>query len=1093
MTYLRTLLASLCLAVVLPVVQVVAQQTVPRLTPVWVRLGDADGVIDQKVNRPTSVESAEFSPDETRIASVAKGDDSIRLWNAADGSAIWTVYAEDETEAITFTRDGRYIVTGGEDRIVRVLQVDDGTVVKRLPHVASIEGLGFSHDGTHLATGNEAGEINVWDTSDPDPANWPETPAATAIQGPDQDHPTTPGPAGVHADINQVDWTVDDRYLVSAGRNAVVKLWDVAALDGTETGGLVRSFTGHHDSIKSTRLSPGDTLVAAGAQHSPTGAARVWRVATGELVAELVHANIRIMETVEFTPDGRYLLIGGTEFDEAGLGRMYVYHVADFATDTSPLPVITVDVFNQEYFHFSKDGTRLVSSHADGSLRLWRVEEGEHPVLNTLTPHPRLLFTPEREAYVRETAASDTLLQAILDVIQQYAEAALDEPVVSYTFDEPNNPPQTRRLKAQRRASMLRVMNLALTYRMTGDTRYAERAKEDLLAAATFPDWWPPHFLNVGEFAATVALGYDWLYDYLTDAERATIRTGLVENGLQAGLEAYAGAGFGGWRTASNNWNQVCNGGLVLAALAVAEDRPVTAQAVLDRAMASLPHAMQSYLPDGAWEEGPTYWAYGTTYNALLLDALATATGSLHGLDTVAGYPELGRSGLFHVQTVGPTNLYFNYGDAKRIAFFSPVLFWMAHHYDEPVYGWYERELIRKDLARMQSGALMQEDTLDRFLALLAVWYTDAGHDLSYDDLPYDTHFEGAAAVGAMRSGWTDDALYLGFKGGDNQAHHGHLDIGSFVLDAEGIRWALDLGSDSYSLPGYFDFSGPRWRYFRLNNHGHNTLVLNDDLQQIHATAGLARFVSTPDLAYAVVDMSAAYADYAWPVRRGFALLDRTRVLVQDEVLPYDSGLKIRWGMVTGAAVTINGTSATLTQDGKALRADILEPPNAVFTLRSTVPGDAREEDNTGTAMLTITHFFPSREPVGVTVLLTPVNEATAGLPVPSFRPLNPTGTNTEASALPTSFVLHGAYPNPFNPATTIRFDLPEAGRVYVEVFDMLGRKVRTIPERAYASGAGQSIRLEAATLAAGVYLYRLVARGTARTYTATGQFVLLS
>ena len=48
------------------------------------------------------------------------------------------------------------------------------------------------------------------------------------------------------------------------------------------------------------------------------------------------------------------------------------------------------------------------------------------------------------------------------------------------------------------------------------------------------------------------------------------------------------------------------------------------------------------------------------------------------------------------------------------------------------------------------------------------------------------------------------EALFLAAKGGLNRGYHSHLDLGSFVLDAFGQRWAEDLGPEDYGLPGYF-------------------------------------------------------------------------------------------------------------------------------------------------------------------------------------------------------------------------------------------------------------------------------------------------
>lgn len=70
---------------------------------------------------------------------------------------------------------------------------------------------------------------------------------------------------------------------------------------------------------------------------------------------------------------------------------------------------------------------------------------------------------------------------------------------------------------------------------MTGDDQFKERAEQEMLAAAAFPDWNPSHFLDVGEMTAALAIGYDWLYDALPPASRAIIRQAIVEKGLKMG------------------------------------------------------------------------------------------------------------------------------------------------------------------------------------------------------------------------------------------------------------------------------------------------------------------------------------------------------------------------------------------------------------------------------------------------------------------------------------------------------------------------------------------------------------------------------
>lgn len=92
--------------------------------------------------------------------------------------------------------------------------------------------------------------------------------------------------------------------------------------------------------------------------------------------------------------------------------------------------------------------------------------------------------------------------------------------------------------------------------------------------------------------------------------------------------------------------------------------------------------------------------------------------------------------------------------------------------------------------------------------------------------------------------------------------------------------------------------------------------------------------------------------------------------------------------------------------------------------------------------------------------------------------------------ALPQQLTLHGAYPNPFNPTTTLRFTLPEAAQVHLAVFDLLGRRVVTQGPRPAAAGTGVW-HLDASGLASGSYFYRLTAQTPTARWHATGSLIL--
>ena len=190
----------------------------------------------------------------------------------------------------------------------------------------------------------------------------------------------------------------------------------------------------------------------------------------------------------------------------------------------------------------------------------------------------------------------------------------------------------------------------------------------------------------------------------------------------------------------------------------------------------------------------------------------------------------------------------------------------------------------------------IQSLVVNRFFALHAIWFpTEPARGESTSELGLDLHFRGIADIAVFRSAWNDPrAIFLGFKAGENIGSHGHLDLGSFVLDADGQRWAMDLGSEadqgSYNLPGYFDTGARRWTYFRANNYSHNTVTPGGALQNRLAVAPIVAFGSTPVRGFAVTDLTSAYSAEAASLRRGVALLDRSRVLVQDEFQPKQPG-----------------------------------------------------------------------------------------------------------------------------------------------------------------------------------------------------------
>ena len=190
---------------------------------------------------------------------------------------------------------------------------------------------------------------------------------------------------------------------------------------------------------------------------------------------------------------------------------------------------------------------------------------------------------------------------------------------------------------------------------------------------------------------------------------------------------------------------------------------------------------------------------------------------------------------------------------------------------------------------------------------------------------------------------------------------------------AEIEKISKDLGRDYYNLPGYWKrgVAGARWQYYRLRSESHNVPLINNKNQFELAKAKFTKFNSKKSSAFAVVDLTAAYGQFAKKTMRGLAILeDRTAVLVQDE-FQIEKPCEVAWGMTTDADITLNKNIAELTIDGKKLVAKILSPANAEFTVESAEQKPP-EEPNTGFKRLMI-RLPETKGSLTVAVLFSPV------------------------------------------------------------------------------------------------------------------------
>ncbi|WP_316810780.1 heparinase II/III family protein [Pedobacter heparinus] len=595
----------------------------------------------------------------------------------------------------------------------------------------------------------------------------------------------------------------------------------------------------------------------------------------------------------------------------------------------------------------------------------------EKPVLPA---HPRLLLLKGEEEKIKKTLQSNPLLEqlqlGILAKCDQFLDVA---PVERIKIG--------RRLLDKSRTCLQRVFYLSYAWRMTRQQKYLKRAEKEMLAAAAFEDWNSDHFLDVAEMTMALAIGYDWLYQDLSEQSRKLIKTAIITKGLEPSM--LSGTNMF-WIKAAHNWNQVCNAGLSFGALAVYEDQPDLARNIINRAINTIELPMKIYEPDGAYPEGYGYWNYGTTFNVMLIDAFQKAFGNDFGLSEKPGFL---KTAEFMLHMTGPTTQPFNYFDSGTKGESNPAMFWFAAKLKNP-------SLLFNELGYLSKPG--KQLTEDRLLPTMFIW--SMGLHLNRIPVPKETMWvgKGINPVVMMRSSWTDpDALYIGMKGGSPAINHGHMDAGSFVMEAGGIRWASDFGMQSYeSLESKgidlwnMKQTSQRWQVLRYNNLYHNTLSFNNAFQHVEGNAPIISYSNQPSFKNAVIDISSVYQAQVTKAIRGIAMVNNDYVIVRDELQSNTTESTVRWAILTSANVKIiNPREAELSKNGKKLILRIQEPLKVQLKTWSTAPTTAYDAPNPGTLMLGFETALPAKSSTVLNVLLIPQGRKNKVMPQtkPSF------------------------------------------------------------------------------------------------------------
>ena len=587
--------------------------------------------------------------------------------------------------------------------------------------------------------------------------------------------------------------------------------------------------------------------------------------------------------------------------------------------------------------------------------------------LSRLADHPRLLLPKGAEKKLLKQINRDAVWKEIHTATLGEADRIITLPVSERIKTG-------MRLLAVSRENLRRIFILSYAYRMTGQEKYLVRAEQEMLKAASFSDWNPSHFLDVGEMTMALGVGYDWLYPALSEASRRTIREAIVKKGFKPSYDT----AYNWFVDAEHNWNQVCNGGLAFGAIAVAESEPEWAQKIIDRAIDKVRLPMRHYAPDGAYPEGPGYWGYGTLFNVLLIGGLESTFGTDYGLSQMPGFMQ---TGTYEMQMVSPLIKHFNYMDNSYEPESSSAPFWFYSKTQDPSVLCQQVSILQRDTAKKYLK--------DRVLPAMLIW--GAGAPMEKAVAPQETFWAGRGntPVCVIRSGWGDpNARFVGVKLGSPSINHGHMDVGSFVFEADGVRWAIDLGSEDYNTTETRGVDlwnmaqqSQRWDVFRYNNRSHNTLTFNDKLQRVNGSAQIIESDSATARRFVKTDLTPVYAGQVDKVERTISLVDNDYLLIEDEITAGKNYTRMRWTLMTRATPKIlSDNTVMLEQDGKRCLLKIESETPIVWRFEKTPTVNTFDSPNPDVTMVVFDTALKRGETQYVRAQLTPMSSLSRAL-----------------------------------------------------------------------------------------------------------------
>lgn len=539
-----------------------------------------------------------------------------------------------------------------------------------------------------------------------------------------------------------------------------------------------------------------------------------------------------------------------------------------------------------------------------------KIEEDFNRTTDNGLMRPRIGLTKEMVNSIAEYRQTDSVYNERLEKYIATTEAKLNKEKPAYEYSDG--------LRTLNASSYFRniAIPMAFCYQVTKDEKFARRAIDDLLTVASFPDYNPGHVIDMGMWLKGMGIVYDWCYDAMTDEERNTAADAIIKKGIEVINKAYYaelsaavcmfgdfGASYGSanffpkWKS---NFVGYTQGGVTIAALAVAERAPEVCFDTIEKSLRAWEYSNFGFYSGGAWVEGKTYQNVVNSGMADAMSAIIYSTGDDYNILEYPGVEE----NLSVLMNLNSKTASFTYADDNARAPWASI---------SSFYNFYSDYYKNDNLAKWRSYARGSNtgDWMD------FAYYNPENKTDKLEGLPKVSYALGGEFF-TVHEDWNDkDALFLAAAGGPTRHYHFHNDGGDFLICMNGVRWSYDLGQGNYNV-------GTNYTRYSGRTEAHNTLTINPDenySQAEHSFAEITKYEEGEGGAYAVMDMTSLYAHHgADKVERGFYIGDNYDTFTVRDEMVFNKEANGYWFMTTEASASkLDDETVILSKDGKTL------------------------------------------------------------------------------------------------------------------------------------------------------------------------------